>query len=493
MFQTKGEGMNQPTSPTGGRQSLSTQAADFSAWYTGVVLGARLADYGPVRGTMVIRPYGYALWELMQARLDARLKATGIENAYFPLFVPESLLQKEADHVEGFTPEVAWVTHGGDQKLEERLAVRPTSEAVIMSMYAKWVQSYRDLPILINQWGNAVRWELRTRLFLRTSEFLWQEGHTLHATANEATERAFQMLEVYRRFLIEDLAIPVIAGRKTPAERFPGAAETYTVEALMRDGRALQSGTSHDFHDHFSRAFAITFQDRDGVQQHGFTTSWGLSTRTIGALVMVHGDDQGLKLPPLVAPVQVVVIPIWPRGDDRSPLNEYLDRIMEAAGPGTRIKLDADDEKSPGWKFNEWELRGAPLRIEAGSRDLAAGTVVVVRRDTGAKEPVQLEHLADRVRALLEEMQRMLYADALDFQTSHTVSAASVEALTEILDRERGFVRAGWCSDPVCEARVNQEARATARCIPFDQPESLGKCLVCGEPASAIVLYARAY
>jgi len=473
-------------------QKIASREEDFAAWYNDVVLAAQLADYSPVRGAMVIRPYGFALWEHMQRFLDNRFKATGVENAYFPLLIPESLLAKEADHVEGFVPEVAWVTHGGTEKLEERLAVRPTSEAIMMQMYSQWVQSWRDLPMVLNQWNSVVRWELRTRLFLRTSEFLWQEGHTVHATAEDATARTLQMLDVYRAFIEEELAIPVIVGRKTPSERFPGAAETYTAEALMGDGRALQSATSHDFSDHFTKAFEIDFLDRDGGRSYAYSTSWGLSTRTIGGIIMVHGDAKGLILPPKVAPVQVIIVPIWRKDEEQETVRAYVDRVQAALGSSVRVRADWTEEKSPGWKFNEWELRGAPLRIEAGPRDTASESVVLVRRDTREKQPVALADLGGRVDALLAEVQQALYDRALAYQREHTFEANSVEQMLAILDDRRGFILAGWCGSAACEATVKERTRATIRVIPVDSAGH-APCPVCGTPDTERVYYARAY
>lgn len=472
-------------------QKIASRTEDFASWYNDVVLSAQLADYSPVRGCMVIRPYGFALWENMQRLLDARFKATGVENAYFPLFIPESLLAKEAEHVEGFNPEVAWVTHGGDEKLEERLAVRPTSEAIMMHMYAQWVQSYRDLPMLLNQWNNVVRWELRTRLFLRTAEFLWQEGHTVHASAQEATERTLLMLEVYRNFIEEDLAIPVIPGRKTASERFPGAAETYTVESLMGDGRALQSATSHDFNDHFTCAFEIDFLDSDGERRFAHSTSWGLSTRMVGGIIMVHGDEGGLILPPKVAPVQVVIVPIWRKEEEEATVRAYVERVQAALGSDVRVRVDYS-EKSPGWKFNEWELKGVPLRLEVGPRDAAGESVVLVRRDTRQKEPVSLGALSGRIGELLDEVQSALFARALQFQQENTFEAGSVEEMNAILERGRGFILSGWCGSADCEATVKDRTKATIRVIPFEGKGN-APCLVCGTGEGQRVYFARAY
>jgi len=474
-------------------QKITKRSEDFAAWYNDVVLGAQLADYSPVRGMMVYRPYGYAIWENIQKLLDARFKATGVVNAYFPLLIPESLLKKEAEHVEGFNPQVAWVTHGGNEELEERLAVRPTSEAIIMQMYSKWVQSYRDLPILINQWNSVVRWELHTRLFLRTAEFLWQEGHTLHASAEEATERTLLMLEVYRSFLEEDLAIPVIPGRKTPSERFPGAAETYTVEALMGDGRALQSATSHDFADHFAKAFDITFLDKDGERKYGYTTSWGLSTRTIGGIIMVHGDDSGLIIPPKVAPIQVVVVPIWRSEEDKQKVLEHIDRIKEVLGDSFRLHIDLSEEKTPGWKFNEWELKGVPVRLEVGPRDVANNAVVLVRRDNRDKSQVPLNDLVVKLQQTLADIQQSLFDRAKQFRDEHTFECESVAQMLEVLDNKRGFIYAGWCGSDECEAAVKEETRATIRVVPLAQPEDPGTCIRCGNKAQVKVYFARAY
>ncbi len=483
--------MAKQNAKSGYGQKIASRGEDFAAWYNDVVLASQLADYSPVRGCMVIRPYGFALWENMQRLLDARFKATGVENAYFPLFIPESLLAKEAEHVEGFNPEVAWVTHGGDEKLEERLAVRPTSEAIMMHMYSQWVQSYRDLPMLLNQWNNVVRWELRTRLFLRTAEFLWQEGHTVHATAEEATERTLLMLEVYRQFIEEDLAIPVVPGRKTPTERFPGAAETYTVESLMGDGRALQSATSHDFNDHFTRAFEIDFLDSDGERRYAHSTSWGLSTRMVGGIIMAHGDEGGLVLPPRVAPVQVVIVPIWRKDEEEATVRAYLERVEAVLGSQVRVRVDFSD-KSPGWKFNEWELKGVPLRLEVGPRDAASESVVLVRRDTRQKEPVGLGVLGERVAGLLDELQGAMFERALHFQQENTFKASGVEEMNDILERGRGFILAGWCGSAECEATVKDRTKATIRVIPFEDKGS-AQCLVCGTGEGQRVLFARAY
>ncbi|MPZ15938.1 MAG: proline--tRNA ligase, partial [Chloroflexi bacterium] len=419
-------------------EEITDKSDDYSRWYTDVVLKAELADYSPVRGCMVIRPYGFALWENMQAKLDERIKATGHVNAYFPLLIPEGFLKREAEHVAGFNPEVAWITAAGSEDLEERLAVRPTSEAIILSMYGKWVQSWRDLPILINQWANVVRWEKRTSLFLRTTEFLWQEGHTAHRTGEEATEEVLRMLEVYRDFAETELAIPVIPGRKSEAERFAGAAATFAVEAMMGDGRALQAGTSHSFGQRFAQAFNITFLDVDGQRRHAWTTSWGASTRLIGGLIMVHGDDSGLILPPRVAPYQVVVVPIFRNDDERARVAEAVDRIRAQLAGRVRIHIDWSD-KTPGWKFNEWELRGVPLRLDVGPRDVAQDQAIVVRRDTRAKEPVPIGGIAARIPELLDTLQDALFERAKAFRASRTYHVGSVEEIVESIEQQRGF------------------------------------------------------
>jgi prolyl-tRNA synthetase len=475
-------------------EELPRKHEDFPRWYTGVILKSELADYfEPVGGTMVIRPYGYALWENMQAALDARFKATGHKNAYFPLFVPRSFLQKEAQHVKGFAPEVAWVTHAGGEELAEPLAIRPTSETIIGYMYAKWIQSWRDLPVLINLWNNVVRWEKRTRFFLRTTEFLWQEGHTAHRTLEEAEAEARQMLEIYRDFVETELAIPVLQGRKSEAEKFAGADWTYTIEALMPDGLALQSGTSHNLGQNFARAFDITFQDRDGERKHVWTTSWGLSTRTIGATIMVHGDDAGLILPPRVAPVQAIIIPIPARQgitpEVERAVNDLLATLRSA---GVRVEVDWSD-KTPGWKFNEWELRGVPLRIEVGPRDVQQGQAVLVRRDTREKRPTAFAEVPDRARALLVALQGDLFARALAFRESRTSYVDSYAEFRRIMEERRGFIFAHWCGSAACEAQIKAETGATIRCIPLDAAPEAGACLLCGGASRQRAVFARAY
>jgi prolyl-tRNA synthetase len=470
-------------------EDLTDQSDDFSRWYNEVVRKAQLADYSPVRGAMVIRPYGFAIWEHMQRLLDDRIKATGHQNAYFPLLIPESLLQKEAEHVEGFAPECAWVTHGGREELEERLAVRPTSEAIICHMYSRWIESYRDLPVLINQWANVMRWEKVTRLFLRTSEFLWQEGHTAHATEQEAMEEVLRMLDVYRDFCETELAIPVYAGPKSDAEKFAGAEMTYSVEALMRDGKALQAGTSHHLGQHFAKVFDITFQDEQGKRQHVWQTSWGLSTRMIGALIMTHGDDQGLKLPPRVAPIQAVVIPIWRKDTERGPVREFVDRLTAALKGVVRVWVDDREQYTPGWKYNEHELRGVPVRLEVGPRDVAQDAVMSVRRDTRAKESIPFARLGERLPALLEEVQAALFQAALANRTQNTAVVADLAGLEAHFRERRGFVALPWDADAALEARIKEKTGATLRCIPLDQTPFKGQA-----PAGRrLALFARAY
>jgi prolyl-tRNA synthetase len=475
-------------------EDLIAQDDDFDRWYVEVIRKAELADDAPVRGCKVVRPYGYGLWEQMTARLDARIKATGVENAYFPLFIPQSMMEREAAHIEGFAPEVAWVTRGGGKELEEPWAIRPTSEAIICPMYARWVQSYRDLPILINQWCSVVRWEERPRAFLRTLEFLWQEGHTCHATAEEADARARQMLEVYRRFLEDDLAIPVVPGTKSDTEKFAGALRTYTVEAMMGGKRwALQAGTSHNLDDHFGRVFGIRFLDRDGEHKHAFNTSWGLSHRSVGAIVMVHGDASGLKLPPKVAPVQVIIVPIWRKTDDLTTIEAAVDRIKERLAPVARIRVDWRDDRSAGYKFNEWELKGVPLRLEVGPRDVAADQAVLVRRDTRSKATVPIANLADVVSELLVNIQVGLFAAARRALTEHTAEVETYEELAARVAANAGWSLAHWCGDAACEARVKTETKATIRCIPFEGTTERGTCILCGRASERRVIFARAY
>jgi len=479
--------------PEGNRmKEITPRSEDFAEWYTDVVLRAELADYAPVRGCMVIRPYGYAIWENIQRLLDARIKALGHANAYFPLFIPESLLKKEAEHVEGFSPEVAWVTYGGKEELSERLAVRPTSETVMYEMYARWIRSYRDLPLLINQWANVVRWEKTTRPFLRTLEFLWQEGHTVHATEEEAEQETLTILKMYGSFLEEVLAIPVVIGRKTDREKFPGALRTYTVEAMMHDGKALQCGTSHNLGTHFSKAFGIQYLDANGALQYAWQTSWGVSTRLIGGIIMTHGDDKGLILPPEVAPYQTVVVPIYFSEKDRAEVLSACATVASALGSRFRVHLDSREQHTPGWKFHEWEMRGVPVRIEIGPRDLKNRQALVSRRDTGEKSTVSVEGLADRVAEWLAQIQRNLYVRAREFMGAHIREVSGLEALMDAVNG--GWAKTHWCGGPDCEETVRERATATARAIPLDETvPSSAVCVVCGRPAQHLVYFARAY
>ncbi len=472
---------------------VTPRSQDFSRWYNDLVRRAELADYSPVKGCMVIRPYGYAIWELIQQALDRRFKATGHVNAYFPLFIPESLLLKEADHVKGFAPQVAWVTRGGSEELEEPLVVRPTSEAIIGTMYAKWIQSWRDLPVLINQWANVVRWEKVTRLFLRTTEFLWQEGHTAHETEEEAEEETLRMLGVYTEVAERELAMPVLAGRKSESERFAGALRTYSIEALMGDGRALQSGTSHNLGQNFAKAFDITFQARDKSLQYVWGTSWGVSTRLIGGLIMTHGDDSGLVLPPRVAPYQVVIVPI-PRGNWRETVLPRAREIQnELTSAGVRVMLDDRDSYTPGWKFSEWELRGVPLRLEIGPKDIEKSQVLLVRRDSREKLPVSMDGIAPRILTILDVIQQALFDRAAQFRADHTTYTDSYDEFKRIMEGRPGFVVAGWCGSEECEVAIKNETQATLRNLPLDGSHRSATCLKCGKPAITDAYFAKAY
>jgi prolyl-tRNA synthetase len=473
---------------------VTPQSQDFGRWYIDVVRRAELADYSPVKGCMVIRPYGYAIWELMQQALDRRFKATGHVNAYFPLFIPESLLMKESEHVEGFAPQVAWVTQGGNEVLEERLVVRPTSETIIGTMYAKWVQSWRDLPILINQWANVVRWEKVTRLFLRTTEFLWQEGHTAHETAEEAQAETLKMLGVYKDFAETELAMPVIDGEKTESEKFAGADRTYSIEALMRDGRALQAGTSHNLGQNFAKVFNIQFQARDKSLQYVYGTSWGVSTRMIGGVIMTHGDDGGLILPPRIAPYQVVMVPIM-RGNTRDMVLERARGIRDdLIARGVRVMLDDRDTQTPGWKFNEWEMRGVPLRLEIGPKDIEKSQVVLARRDTREKSTASMDGLAAHVEQLLAAIQRALFDRAMAFRTEHTTRTDSYDEFRQVLEGRPGFVVSPWCGSAQCEADIKAETQATIRNIPFTETSASGKtCIKCNAPATVTAWFAKSY
>jgi prolyl-tRNA synthetase len=472
---------------------LTTRAEDFSEWYNQIVLKAEMADYAPVRGCMVVRPYGWALWENIQADLDRRFKETGHVNAAFPLLIPKSFLEKEKEHVEGFSPELAVVTIGGGKELEEPLVVRPTSETIIGYMYSKWIKSYRDLPVLINQWGSVVRWEMRTRLFLRTLEFYWQEGHTAHATAEECEEEARRMLEVYTRFAVDAAAVPVIPGVKSPTEKFAGAKHSYSIEAMMGDTRALQAGTSHNLGQNFAKAFEIQYLDTSNQLQHAWTTSWGLSTRFVGAIIMTHGDDQGLVLPPRLAPIQIVIVPIYKSDADMAMVMPVAERVKEEL-KGFRVKLDNRTEVTPGFKFNDWEMRGVPLRIEIGPKDVQNNVVMAARRDMPGrpgKSLLKQENLAAQVGNLLEEIQSALLKKATDFRDAHIFEPKDYDDLKEIV--QNGWAYTWWCGGAGCEDRVKEDTKATTRCIPLDQPEGAGKCVICGAEAHQKVYFSRAY
>lgn len=471
-------------------EAITSMQEDFAQWYTDIVVKAELTDYSSVKGCMVIKPAGYAIWELIQKQLNERFKETGVENVYMPMFIPESLLEKEKDHVEGFAPEVAWVTHGGLEPLQERLCVRPTSETLFCDLYKNIVQSYRDLPKVYNQWCSVVRWEKTTRPFLRSREFLWQEGHTAHATAQESEERTIQMLNLYADFCEQVLAIPVVKGRKTDKEKFAGAEATYTIEALMHDGKALQSGTSHNFGDGFAKAFDIQYTDKDNQLHYVYQTSWGMTTRLIGAVIMVHGDDSGLKLPPRIAPTQVVIIPIM----------QNKEGVLEKAGEladvlkksGIRVKLDASD-KRPGFKFSEQEMRGFPLRLEIGPKDIENGTCVVVRRDNHEKITVELDKVSEKIPQILDEIQSDMLETARAHRDSHTYDALNYDEFVDVINNKPGFVRAMWCGDQACEDKIKEDTQATSRCMPFVQEKISDKCVCCGKPAKSLVYWGRAY
>jgi prolyl-tRNA synthetase len=479
-------------------KAITRQSEDFPGWYNDVVLKAQLADYSPVRGCMVIRPYGYAIWESMRDELDRHIKRTGHSNVYFPLFVPRSFLEKEAEHVEGFNPQVAWVTHAGGEELSEWLAIRPTSEAIISEVVKDWIQSYRDLPLLLNLWNNVVRWELRTRLFLRTAEFLWQEAHTFHATQEEAAAEVATGLEAYRAVSEDWLAVPVIKGVKTPNETFPGAVYSHAIEALMRDGKALQAGTSHMLGQNFARAAGIDFLDRDNQRKNPFGTSWGFSTRMVGAVIMAHGDDAGLVLPPNVAPVQLAIVPIFRTEDERRLVAQAVESVeksladVQTKSGALRLKADWREE-SPGFKFNDWELRGVPFRLEIGPRDVAAGQGVLVRRVDREKTTVAFDALVAELPGRLADYQRLLFQRALDFRADHTHLADGYEEFKAVLEKETGFVMAHWCGNGDCELRISRETGATIRVIPFDAADEPGKCLIDGQPSQQRVVFARAY
>ena len=469
-------------------EAITPMEEDFAQWYTDVVKKAELTDYTSVKGCMVIRPAGYAIWELIRNQLDAAFKETGVQNVYLPMFIPESLLQKEKDHVEGFAPEVAWVTQGGLEPLQEKMCVRPTSETLFCDYYANTVHSYRDLPQVCNQWCSVVRWEKTTRPFLRSREFLWQEGHTAHATAEEAEERTIQMLNVYADFCENVLAIPVIKGRKSDKEKFAGAIATYTIEALMHDGKALQSGTSHNFGDGFAKAFGIQYTSKDNKLEYVHQTSWGMTTRLIGAVIMVHGDNSGLVLPPRVAPTQVVIVPIQQKKEG------VLDKAFELKEKlkDFRVKVD-DTEKSPGWKFAEHEMRGVPLRLEIGPRDIEAGKAVIVRRDNGEKTEISLDNIEETIKEMLDRIQKEMLERARDHREKHTYSATTYDEFVRIINEQPGFVKAMWCGDQACEDKVKEDTTATSRCMPFEQERISEICVCCGKPAKALMYWGKAY
>jgi len=471
-------------------EAITARDEDFAQWYTDVVRKAELVEYSTVKGCTILRPNGYAIWENIMHELDRRFKETGVENVAMPLFIPESLLQKEKDHVEGFAPEVAWVTQGGGEKLEEKLCVRPTSETLFCDLYSRIIQSHRDLPKLYNQWCSVVRWEKTTRPFLRTTEFWWQEGHTAHATAEEAEERTVQMINLYADFCREELAIPVIMGRKTDKEKFAGAERTYTIEALMHDGKALQSGTSHNFGDGFARAFGIQYSDKENQLQYVHQTSWGMSTRIIGAIIMVHGDDSGLVLPPRIAPTQVMVIPIAQHKEGVLEKADELRNTLIAAG--IRTKVDASD-KSPGWKFSEQEMRGIPIRVEIGPKDMEADQAVLVRRDTREKKIVSLGALADEVKTMLESIQADMYARAKAHLDSHITEAKNYDEFKDAAENKPGFIQAMWCGELECELKIKEDLAVTSRCMPFDAAPIADTCVCCGKPAKKLVYWGKAY
>jgi prolyl-tRNA synthetase len=476
------------------KKELKKKSENLSDWYTDVILKAELADYAPVKGTMVIRPYGYALWEKVTEILNTMMRTKGVENAYFPLFIPHSLLDKEKEHVKGFSPELAVVTIGGGEKLKDPLVVRPTSETIMYAMYAKWVHSWRDLPILINQWNNVVRWEKRTYLFLRTTEFLWQEGHTAHETEKEDMDMVLSALDWYRQVYEDYFAIPVYFGLKSEAEKFAGGKATYAIEALMPDGKALQAATSHNLGQNFSRVFDIKYQNRTGAMDYVWQTSWGFSTRSLGALFLVHGDDSGIILPPKIAPVQLVIMPIHKKGMDEKVLSARAGELKESLGnAGIRVKVDARDEPSLGRRFNEWEVKGVPLRLELGHKELESDTVVLVRRDTGEKVTVNRKEILTTAQTLLEQVQVSLFKRAKKFRDDNTRDAGDFDEFKKIMDSSRGFIRAFWCEDAVCEAKIKEETKASTRCLPMDAKKEKGACIYCGKPARNRWLFAQSY
>jgi prolyl-tRNA synthetase len=472
---------------------ITPQSEDFSRWYIDVIKKADLMDYSPVRGCIVFKPEGYEIWEHIQEEMNRRLKATGHRNAYFPVFIPESFFQKEKDHIEGFNPELPWVTEAGGDVLEERLAIRPTSETMFGHMYSKWIQSYRDLPVLINQWANVVRWEKRTLPFIRTTEFLWQEGHTAHENEIEAREETMRMLENYRDFVETFLAIPVITGQKTPSERFAGAIDTYSIEAMMKDGRAVQAATSHYLGTKFATAFDIQYLNRDNVLEYVHTTSWGSTTRLIGSLIMVHGDDRGLVLPPKVAPTQVIMIPIGPPKTREAVIGRTDELFKQLKDAGVRVRVDDRSDVTPGWKFNEYEMRGVPVRLELGPRDMENGVCVLVSRVTGEKKIIQQENLVEEIQAMLDQVHNEMFERALKFREDHFYSSDSLEELKASMDEKRGFALVGWCGSEECEDKVKEVTGAGSRNIPFNPAETKKVCICCGKPAEHTVVFAKAY
>ncbi|KAJ0966362.1 hypothetical protein J5N97_027500 [Dioscorea zingiberensis] len=495
-----------PSSPAADRKAsaspecaVTPRSVDFNAWYLDVIAKAELADYGPVRGTMVIRPYGYAIWESIQDYLNVKFKETGHSNMYFPQFIPYSFIEKEASHVEGFSPELALVTIGGGKELEEKLVVRPTSETIVNHMFTQWIQSYRDLPLMVNQWANVTRWEMRTKPFIRTLEFLWQEGHTAHATPEEAEKEALQMIDVYKKFAYEQAAIPVIVGRKSRAETFAGASRTYTIEAMMGDRKALQAGTSHNLGQNFSRAFGTQFTDENGQRQHVWQTSWAISTRFVGGIIMTHGDDTGLMLPPMIAPIQVVIVPIWKTEDDKTGVlnaTSSVETILKTAG--IKVKVDDSEQRTPGWKYNFWEMKGVPLRIEIGPRDVANASVVISRRDVPGKPgkdfgvSMDTSSLVGHVKNRLQEIQTSFLQKATSFRDSNIIDVKSYEELKAVIS-EGKWARGPWSASDTDELKVKEETGATIRCFPFEQPEGQKKCFMTGNPAQEVAIFAKSY
>ncbi len=475
-------------------KGITGKETDYSAWYNELILKSELADYAPVKGCMVIRPHGYAIWEKMRDALDKMFKDTGHENAYFPMLIPESYIKKEAEHVEGFSPELAVVTHAGGKKLEEPLILRPTSETVIWSMYKNWIHSYRDLPLLINQWANVIRWEMRTRLFLRTTEFLWQEGHTAHATAEEAEEETLRMLSVYKTFAEEFMAMPVLTGKKSESQKFAGAVSTYAIEAMMGDKKGLQSGTSHYLGQNFAKAFDVKFQNEENKEEYVYATSWGVSTRLIGALVMTHSDDKGLVLPPKLSPFELIIVPIWKTAEEETKVRSFLEKIENSLkSAGVTYKVDDRTYVTPGWKFNEWELKGIPLRIEVGPRDLKENQLVIVRRDLSEKAVKQLEGIGEESRNILDRIQKEMFEKAKTFRADNTKNISSYDDFKEFYESDGGFAESYWCGSPKCEQEVQDETKATIRVIPFEQPEEKGSCIKCGKESETFVVFAKSY